>query len=259
MAENNKYSSELLSSTSQQLIKKMIPQLLLSVSLFSFLFSYSSYSPKFQLFSAKYYFQYLMSRTLNKNFLFLICNGLLVFLAKTSGLVRAPSESDDLLHKKIGLELLKKTLLDKYVSGEVINDDDPKQEEQEHEHEQEEQEHEHEQEEGENDESPKEVSIFVAESEEEDLAEEGGGACDLEDVEKDENGADEDSSRICWLFDDDDDEDDDEEGDEKVELSTEELNKKFEDFIRKMKVEIITDQEATTHKALMHANDQQLS
>ncbi|KAL7088080.1 hypothetical protein ACP275_13G107200 [Erythranthe tilingii] len=256
MAENNKYSSELLSSTSQQLIKKMIPQLLLSVSLFSFLFSYSSYSPKFQLFSAKYYFQYLMSRTLNKNFLFLICNGLLVFLAKTSGLVRAPSESDDMLHKKIGLELLKKTLLDKYVSGEIINEDDPKQEEQE-------QEHEHEQEQENNDESPKEVSIFVAESEEDDQAEEGGAACDLEDVEKDENGADEDSSRICWLFDDDDDDDDDddeddEEGDEKVELSTEELNKKFEDFIRKMKVEIITDQ-AATHKALMHADDQQLS
>ncbi|KAL7130819.1 hypothetical protein ABFS83_13G158100 [Erythranthe nasuta] len=249
MAENSKYSSELLSSTSQQVIKKMIPQLLLSVSLFSFLFSYSAYSPKFQLFSAKYYFQYLMSRTLNKNFLFLICNGLLVFLGKTSGLVRAPSESDDLLHKKIGLELLKKTLLDKYVSGEVINDDGPKQE----------QEHEHEQEQEKNDESPKEVSIFVAESEEEDQAEEGGGACDLEDVEKYENGPEEDSSRICWLFDDDDDEvDDDEEGDEKVELSTEELNKKFEDFIRKMKVEIISDQ-AATHKALMHADDQQLS
>ncbi|KAI3456823.1 hypothetical protein Pfo_013486 [Paulownia fortunei] len=225
---DHKYSSEFLAS---QQLKKMIPQLILSVSIFSFVFSYSSlcsssssslvYSPKFHYFSANSF--PFLSQALNKNCLFLICNGLLVFLAKTSGFVRPPSGSElnDMLQKRIGLEA-KEPLLENYVLEEESGEAKVEEEEEEEE---------------EKSESPKEVSIFIAESEEE------GGACDLEVVGKEER---ESESRSCWLFDDDEEqlcgqevEEGEEEVDEKEELSTEELNQKFEDFIRRMKEEIM--------------------
>ncbi|KAH6768118.1 hypothetical protein C2S51_013454 [Perilla frutescens var. frutescens] len=72
-----------------------------------------------------------------------------------------------------------------------------------------------------------EVSIFIAESEEEE-GETGGAAAD--DAGKDENEPG--SRRSCWLFDED-----------------EELNQKFEDFIRKMKEDIIINE--ARQKSLM--------
>ncbi|KAH6778623.1 hypothetical protein C2S51_009935, partial [Perilla frutescens var. frutescens] len=73
----------------------------------------------------------------------------------------------------------------------------------------------------------KEVSIFIAESEEE---EGGNGGAAADDAGKDENEPD--SRRSCWLFDED-----------------EELNRKFEDFIRKMKEDIIINE--ARQKSLM--------
>ncbi|KAH6786261.1 hypothetical protein C2S52_005813 [Perilla frutescens var. hirtella] len=72
-----------------------------------------------------------------------------------------------------------------------------------------------------------EVSIFIAESEEE---EGGNGGAAADDAGKDENEPD--SRRSCWLFDED-----------------EELNRKFEDFIRKMKEDIIINE--ARQKSLM--------
>lgn len=84
--------------------KKMITGLLLvSVSICSFLFS--SYSSSFLVYSQKHYQIIFSSKSNNtfapsKNCLFLICNGLLVLLAKTSSFVRSHSRFDlnDILH-----------------------------------------------------------------------------------------------------------------------------------------------------------------
>ncbi|PIN11399.1 hypothetical protein CDL12_15993 [Handroanthus impetiginosus] len=219
-------------------LKKVIPQLLLSVSIFSLIFSYSSlysssfsssslvYSPGFKFhynFSPKYSFPFLSHSAFNKNCLFLICNGLLVFLAKTSGLVRPPAEAstsdliNDILQKSIGDG--QQMPIDQKVPPEEISTapaDQPKEEEKSFE--------------------GQEVSITIAESEEEGTE------------EKDEIS--DQSISSCWPFDDVDDdggelrgqeveEERDEQEEEKEELSTQELNQKFEDFIRRMKEEIM--------------------
>lgn len=94
-------------------LKKMMTKLLLSLSIFSFVFSYYSLcssslfqSRKFPCPSAIPF--NLHSHTVNKNYIFLICNPLLVFLSKTSGLVRSSSGFDlnEMLQKRIGDGLL---------------------------------------------------------------------------------------------------------------------------------------------------------
>ncbi|KAK4439709.1 hypothetical protein Salat_0305800 [Sesamum alatum] len=236
-----KSSNEFMPS---QPLKKIIPQLLLSLSLFSFLFSYSSHyysslihSPNFPSNS----FHQILNRALNKNCLFLICNGLLVFLAKTSGLIRPPPEAADSDLKRLAdtAKVVVPQVLEKLY---VLEETSPQpKEEVEEEEEEEEEEANEKSSEGEND----QVSIFIAESEEE----EGGG--DLED-RVDESGGDE--RRSCWLFDEGDEqlygegEEEEEDGKEEEEeeeeemMSTEEMNKKFEDFIRRMKEEIMINE-----------------
>ncbi|KAI3466428.1 hypothetical protein Pfo_023091 [Paulownia fortunei] len=221
----------------KNLMKKMISQLLLSVSIFSLVFSYSSlfsspllmYSQKLNYFSSESF--RLLSRATNKNCIFLICNGLLFFLAKTSGFASSPSGFDlnDMLQKRIGdglqtaQEIESETLLEKDV---ILEESDYlSTEEEENEEEMK----------GSNEEAElecssertKEVSIFIAESDE-------------EEVENDES-----ESKNCWLFYDDEEEEryggeeeEEEEDDDETEmLSKEELNQKFEDFIRRMKEE----------------------
>ncbi|KAL8462269.1 hypothetical protein ACS0TY_033351 [Phlomoides rotata] len=218
-------------------LKKMIPQLLLSLSVFSFLYSYSSsllYSSKFQYHFSADSLHFLSHALLDKNCLFLICNGLLVILSKSSGFIRAPSDPDpdDGLHNRISDSL--HTALQKYVLEEVaVIHDSTKEEEKKREKSTES--------------TGEEVSIFIAESEEE-LA-----GDDDEEEEKDENDHQLDSNRF-WLFDDDDDElygdeDHEEEEEEEEEMSTEELNQKIEDFIRRMKEEIIISE--ARHKKMV--------
>lgn len=200
----------------------MIPQLLLSVSVFSFLFSYSS---------LQYYFSgdslhFLSHAVLDKNCLFLICNGLLVFLAKTSGFIRPPSgpDQDDVVRTRISDTL--QSALEKYVLEEVAVLHAPTKEEKDETA-------------PESDSSSgEEVSIFIAESSEEEL----GGDCGLEDREEEEekNENSEAESNRFWLFDEDEEEDEEDE----EEMSTEELNRKVEDFIRRMKEEIIVSEAA---------------
>ncbi|KAG8386029.1 hypothetical protein BUALT_Bualt03G0106500 [Buddleja alternifolia] len=236
------YQKTSKSSNTPQQLKKMIPQLLLSLSIFSFLFSYSSssvYSPKPHYFSANY-FQPL-SFALNKNCIFLIFNGLLVFLAKTSGFVRPPSSLDlnDILQKPIG-DGMQTTIApkdEKLASDETACNPEDEEEDQK------------EIDRCSSTETPKEVSIFIADSEEE-----GGGACcDLEDVKKDEISQAE--SRKCWLFDDEEEQElyreevEEEDKGETEMLSTEELNQKFEDFIRRVKEEIMINEDRQKHLA----------
>ncbi|KAL8098718.1 hypothetical protein AgCh_031456 [Apium graveolens] len=79
---------------------KKVTKLLLSVSLFSLLLSYSSslYPIFIHSFKSNSFFphnlQVLLTHILDKNFTFLVCNGILVFLAKTSGLLRSRSGLD---------------------------------------------------------------------------------------------------------------------------------------------------------------------
>ncbi|CAK9166878.1 unnamed protein product [Ilex paraguariensis] len=113
-------------------ISKKFSQLLLSISIFSLLFVYSSWY-SFLLPSIKFYVStfpvQLVSHTLHKNCIFLICNGILVFLVKTSGLVLSPSGFDlnDLILNKVGDGLqvspegIKESLLEKESLVETEN------------------------------------------------------------------------------------------------------------------------------------------
>lgn len=89
---------QLITITSTSL--KKVTKLLLSVSVFSLLLSYSSslYPIFIHSFKSNSLFphnlQVLLTHILDKNFTFLICNGILVFLAKTSGLFRSRSGLD---------------------------------------------------------------------------------------------------------------------------------------------------------------------
>ncbi|KAK6133020.1 hypothetical protein DH2020_033230 [Rehmannia glutinosa] len=154
----------------------------------------------------------LLSRVMNsKNSIFLICNGLLFILAKTSGCVRSspsyPSGFDlnDVLQKEIIESEV--PIVEKHVILEELSVEEEEDNEEEFEC---------------SSEKSKEVSIFInTESDEEE---------EEEVVENDES-----ESKSCWLFDDDEKEEEDE--DETEMLSTEELNQKFENFIRRMKEE----------------------
>ncbi|XP_051125320.1 uncharacterized protein LOC127247507 [Andrographis paniculata] len=219
--------------------KTMIPQLLLSLSIFSFVFSYVFPSLLIH-FSADFHhsisansYQFL-TQAMNKNFLFLLCNGLLVFLAKTSGLVQPHrlQDDDDAPPQKrfIGSHGLQAVL--SFDSREELNSLLM---------------------EHESKESPESVEedaaaaalrtkpppeetcvVNIAESEEEIDAEKNG------DGDADEPGR-------FWIFDDDDNNIDqfnygrhDGDGDD----DGEELSKRIEEFIRRMKAEIIVNEAA---------------
>ncbi|KAF3453320.1 hypothetical protein FNV43_RR03760 [Rhamnella rubrinervis] len=73
-----------------QFLKK-VTQLLLSVSVFSFFFSHQysllSLLHTFNFYFAKFPYK-LVTHTIDKNCIFLLCNGLVVFVAKYSGLIK---------------------------------------------------------------------------------------------------------------------------------------------------------------------------
>ncbi|KAL1563002.1 hypothetical protein AAHA92_05514 [Salvia divinorum] len=124
---------------------------------------------------------------MNKNFIFLICNGILVFLAKTSAFVRPPSPSDldHALHKRsIGTEA--EALSDKHID---LGDEET-------------------------------IDPY-----------EGGEQVDIGELDEVE------VLRDCCLFEDVEDRNGGDEVDEIEKLSDDELNQKFEDFIRRMKEE----------------------
>ncbi|KAJ7960922.1 putative Transmembrane protein [Quillaja saponaria] len=203
-----------------QFLKKLT-QLLLSVSVFSFLFSNSSW-----LSFTKFPIQ-LFSHNIDKNCIFLICNGLLVFLAKYSGLFRSlsgHSRIDEPAFKYIEVisqtESLEKEVVEEDIGS--VQDNYMKQgteneylEEQEQEQIQESSVDDHEQ--------GKEISQLILEEE--------TGICDAEDREEDKG-----SERIFLV--DKNVQDTDVVEEENGMLSTEELNKKFDEFIRRMKEDL---------------------
>ncbi|KAL1566972.1 hypothetical protein AAHA92_02504 [Salvia divinorum] len=153
---------------------------------------------------------------MNKNFIFLICNGILVFLTKTSPLARPP-DLDDLLQKRIGNGLQVVVEAETYSDKHIKLDDE------------------------EEDGGADYEEMKVCEGEqvkvdrEFEHSSEGAPMAGSED--------DEIELRDCCLFKEVDDRDHDvidnrgEEVDEIEKLSDDELNQKFEDFIRRMKEE----------------------
>lgn len=161
---------------------------------------------------------------MNKNCIFLICNGILVFLAKTSP-PPAP-DLDDVLQKRIGdglqVETEAETLSDKHMTSDEEDEETKAYKAEEVEGDRE---FEH------SSEGSVQVSISIAESDEEG----GNDGRDEEDYNEIE-------LQDCCLFDDvdyrrDQESNGGEEVDEIGKLSDDELNQKFEDFIRRMKEE----------------------
>ncbi|KAG6685917.1 hypothetical protein I3842_12G135800 [Carya illinoinensis] len=214
---------------SMQFLKK-VTQLVLSVSLFSFFFSHSSslsFPQSFDFLSA-FPFQ-LFGHTVDKNCIFLICNGLLVFLSKYSGLIsslpRSNHDEESITSVDLGLQPDSSTLetneatLENKVMVETVGSaenvalkqrreidyliKDVKKETENTAVE-----------EGEN-------RFFISEEEEE-------GVVYVSEDEKEQN----ESATSSFINK----EEEENEGNEK--LSIEELNKKFDDFIRRMKEEI---------------------
>ncbi|XP_010253017.1 PREDICTED: uncharacterized protein LOC104594431 [Nelumbo nucifera] len=79
----------------KSLFSGMVLQFLLSLFIFSFLISYTSwlsfYLHSFNLFS----FQHLFNYNVDRKYMFLLCNGILVFLATNSGLIgSSPLKTD---------------------------------------------------------------------------------------------------------------------------------------------------------------------
>lgn len=215
---------------------KIFTQLLVSVSLFSFLFSYSSsYNLSFLTHSLKFSYSafpfQLVSHATDKNYVFLICNGIfLVLLAKTSGEEKEKEEEEEENRFLNELQLEAEPLCN--TSNEhVIHED-------------------------------KEVRIQLSKSlnventnsavveynKKEATSKEEGGFGDEECcrtnniVEEDYNNYEEnemESHENGFLMEDVEVVEEEEKNDEPLsKLSTEELNKKFEEFIRRIKEEI---------------------
>ncbi|CAA2982319.1 Hypothetical predicted protein [Olea europaea subsp. europaea] len=208
---------------------KMISQLLLlSVPVFSFIFSYSLWCSSLADSSKVYFTAYpiqLLTHALNKNCIFLLCNGLLVFLAKTSGLVhsRAGFDLNDLLQKKIGDGLQTLSLDHEKESSsvetvptamEALGHSDNC--------------------EGESkEEDRKELEESKSEPEEEEEEE-------ILNLNAEQDYTKEEGTLDLIAFEEQDYKEEEEDDDDAGCESTEEMNKKFEDFIRRMKEEITT-------------------
>ncbi|XWS09684.1 hypothetical protein CRYUN_Cryun39dG0010100 [Craigia yunnanensis] len=248
--ENQKQQS--LSQFIKFQFHRKLTQLLLSVSVFSLFFSHSYWLSLLHSFNFNFHitlpFQ-LFSHTIDKNCIFLLCNGLLVFLAKDSGLISSSSKynlSDDQSFKSyedvpqsesIVLEP-KAPLLEKEValkSAEALKNSAVMEGRQE------------EEEELAVAEGEGEIENFTLEEEEEEEDEEKWGlvtsgeeenAAFVEEDEEEVKGSDDN------LFVQDFGESENYDREEEVELegnralSTEELNKRFDEFIRKMKEEL---------------------
>ncbi|GMP65042.1 hypothetical protein CsSME_00026008 [Camellia sinensis var. sinensis] len=204
---------------SSQLYKK-ITHVLLSLSVvFSFFLSNSSWYTLF-LHSFNFHFStfpfQLLTHTMDKNCIFLICNGIVMLLAKTSGLIHSSPASDHLnnqLLKKIGdgdvLQLLletKDSLLEKQVSVETLHQQQEEEDSMEGE-------------------SEEDLNLNV-EGEEQEAR---NGFLITVGGEDEENEKDLSTINNGFAI---------EEEEEDGLLSREELNKKCDDFIRRMKEEI---------------------
>ncbi|KAF3959029.1 hypothetical protein CMV_016114 [Castanea mollissima] len=206
---------------------KRVTQLLLSVSVFSFLFTHSSLLSFFQSFNfyLSTFPSQLFSHTIDKNCIFLLCNGLLVFLAKYSGLIRSVSgaypNEESFKSSEYGLQ--KEAVTESNASAETVAMEQGR----------------------EIDNLVKEVQEETGKSAVDEEGEAGGeesrsSISKQEEEEEEETGSfvleekkEQNESVSEFLI-----EEEEEEEEGNGMLSTEELNKKFDDFIRKMKAEI---------------------
>ncbi|OMP04252.1 hypothetical protein COLO4_09813 [Corchorus olitorius] len=241
--ENQKKQS--LSQIMKSQFHKKLTKLLLSVSVFSLFCSHSYWISLFRSlnFHNTLPFQ-LFSHTIDKNCIFLLCNGLLVFVAKYSGLISSSSKYEDqsnfksyedvpqpepvnseekapLLEKEVALESA-----DQALENSIMVEGRHKEEEVETE-------------------TETEIGNFTVEEEEE----EKWGLMTLEEEEEENAGfVEEDEGEVKGsendLFVQESEEtenygrDYEEEEEGNRVLSTEELNKRFDEFIRKMKEEL---------------------
>ncbi|KAK5834512.1 uncharacterized protein LOC108487955 [Gossypium arboreum] len=95
----NQKQKQSLSQFIETQFHRKLTQLLLSVSVFSLFFSHLYCLSLFHSFSFTFHntlaFKFI-SHNIDKNFIFLLCNGLLVFVAKFSGLVSSSSQHSNL-------------------------------------------------------------------------------------------------------------------------------------------------------------------
>ncbi|XP_057972280.1 uncharacterized protein LOC131160520 [Malania oleifera] len=241
-------------STTHWLLSVPVFSLLLLLSYSSWLSFFLRVSFRFEcsFFSTVVPIQQLFSHSIDKNCMFLLCNGILAFLAAAnSGLVSSTtttaaatttSESDHhvqlvsviLENKEASVMDTSSVEINAAVENPCFMQEEPRgeaaniiiEEEEEGEEEEEEGEEELEEEEGEQEGS---IQPFSTEDEKEKEVEE-------EEEEEEEEGEQEGS--IQPFSTEDEKEEEEEEEEERNGLSTEELNKKFEDFIRRMKEEL---------------------
>ncbi|XP_059662401.1 uncharacterized protein LOC132308356 [Cornus florida] len=206
-------SEQYLNSLTQYLNKKVIQLLIISLSFLSFSFlslsfsspCYSFFLHYFNLYLSGFPFQLLTQYSLHRNYIFLICNGILVLLAKTSGFINilSPSVDSDLNDHSVlingdSLQSSKESLMieKEQVSVEYLDE-------------------EHE---------PAGIVNFNTKL---------GGEEKQEETEKGSSGF-----IIQEEKEEEEEEEEEEDGNDDELLNREELNKKFDDFIRRMKQEI---------------------
>ncbi|KAL0000581.1 hypothetical protein SO802_014362 [Lithocarpus litseifolius] len=232
MDQTEYHKLQTLTKLMNSVFLKRVAQLLLSVSVFSFLFTHSSLLSFFQSFS--FYFSafpsQLFSHTIDKNCIFLLCNGLLVFLAKYSGLIRSVSgayhNEESFKSNEYGLQ--KEAVTESNASAENVAMEQGRENDHLVKEVREETGKSAVDEEGEAEGEESRSSISKQEEEEE---EEETGSFVLEE-KKEQN-----ESVSEFLIEEEEEEEEEEEAGNGM-LSTEELNKKFDDFIRRMKEEI---------------------
>ncbi|XP_074319045.1 uncharacterized protein LOC141655966 [Silene latifolia] len=216
---------------------KKTTQIILPFSLFSFLILHPSWLPFMQSFISNFstfYFQ-IISLAADKNYIFLLCNGILVFVAKYScqtvdpqpGSLDEKSTSDPLLDQKLTL-VDDVVVYNQYKDDYIQIDDQTTSAAAEEEQEQED----------DYDYDDKHVleEEFPYENIQEDIN---------VDIKKEEYIIEEYQNTRALLFEDEEKEEEDAEKEKEQEqdniianMSTEDLNRKFDDFIKKMKEEI---------------------
>ncbi|CAK8538921.1 unnamed protein product [Lathyrus sativus] len=217
-------------------------QLFISISVFSFIFSPSSLYVLLHYF--KFYFStlpfQLYTHNIDKNSMFLLCNGLLVFVGLTKSFSSSSSDTDD--HKPSNntevsssssqyIEEENEEGSQSHILDVEVNEPMWEREAEKRTSEPDEQSAEEEEEKVEEENIEKiilideEVELFDGDDEEEYKGSE------IDYVLIEENNIEEEEGEEDYV----------EEGEDSCMLSTEELNKKFEDFIRKMKEDLRID------------------
>ncbi|KAI8007577.1 hypothetical protein LOK49_LG07G02758 [Camellia lanceoleosa] len=138
MNQIKQHNIQTLDQLTQFHFSKKLIQILLSISAFSFLFSCSPLFPLFTNHITSFSMQ-ILSYTTQKNFIFLFCNGILVFLIRNSGLPHTSQTNHNVpeLGEKIALareevvEIKEEKIENSVTEGggnenEVLNDEDDK-------------------------------------------------------------------------------------------------------------------------------------